>query len=91
MINVYRIESHLGKCPFIFGDIETAKRNIPAEYSYAAPGIVDANERYVLEELTLPGFDDLCSFRFLSFKEQLEVIGQNVRRYWFTFMKPSNS
>ncbi len=91
MINVYRIESHLGKCPFIFGDMETAKRNIPAEYCYTSTGLIDAEERYVLEELALPEFDDICSFRFLSFKEQLEVLKRNVKHYWFTFTKPSRS
>ena len=89
MIHVYRIESHLGKCPFFFSDIETAKRNIPAEYCHSSSGIVDASERYIVEELGLPGFDDLCSFRFLSFKEQLEVVKNNVKQFWFTFTKPA--
>ena len=89
MINVYMIESHLGKLPFFFGDIETAKRNIPPEYSQSSVGIVDTDERYIIEEIGLPEFEDANAFRFLSFKEQLEVLKHNVKRYWFTFTKPS--
>jgi hypothetical protein len=89
MINVYQIESHLGKCPFFFGDIETAKRNIPPEYSQRSVGIVEAGERYIIEEIGIPEFEDANAFRFLSFKEQLEVLKQNVKRYWLTFTKPS--
>ena len=90
MIHIYRIESHLGKCPFFFGDIETAKRNIPAEYCTSSTGIVEASERYILEGLGLPGIDDLTTFRFLSFKEQLEVVKNNVKQFWLTFTKPAH-
>jgi hypothetical protein len=91
MIKAFRVHSHLGDNPFIYYNLDRAKRDVLPEFSVMAEGITDAEERFIIEEFDLDNFKTVDDFLAMERDEQFtELITSGVARQ-YSFTRPAKN